>query len=84
MLELVDSEFEPAADFEVCEESGELRTVKVWRNGEFGTPREKCLTGPQRLRMLFATPANLHDAKFACQYNCFGRIELPQSLAACS
>ncbi len=84
ILELVDSNFEPAADFEVCEESGELRTVKVWRNGAFGTPREKCLTGPQRLRMLFAIPVKLHDAKFACQDNCFGKIELPQPLAICS
>jgi hypothetical protein len=84
LLELVSDEFDPAADFEVCEESGALCTLEVWQTGEFVSPQEKCMTGPQRLRMLFAAPQSLHSAKFACHYHCFGKIELPHPLAACS
>jgi hypothetical protein len=83
-LEMVASEFNPTEDFEVCEEAAALHTVEVWRNRKFAPQREKTVTGPQRLRMLFATPSYVHDAKFACHYTCFGRIELPRPVAACS
>ncbi len=83
-LELVSSDFDPTADFEVCEQAGALQSLEVWRNGEFVSLREGNVSGPQRLRMLFAIPQELRHAKFAYQFTCIGSLELPNPVAACS
>jgi hypothetical protein len=84
LLELVASDFDPSSDFEVCEEAGALCSVEICRNGEFEPLLERCVHGPQRLRMLFATPPYLRDAKFACQFTSFGKLEIPGAVALAS
>jgi hypothetical protein len=83
-LELVSGDFDPTADFEVCEEAGSVYTVEVWKNERFVPLREENVTGPQRLRMLCAVPQHLRDAKFASQFTCFGRLALPNPATACN
>jgi len=83
-LELVSGDFDPTADFEVCEEAGSVYAVEVWKNERFLPLREVNVTGPQRLRMLCAVPQRLREAKFACQFTCFGRLALPSPATACN
>lgn len=83
-LDLVQRDFDPGEEFEVCEEAGELHTLEVWRNGDFVPCGESNLTGPQRLRMLCGVPQTLRQAKFAYHFTCFGSFELPSPVEASS
>lgn len=81
-LTLVAADFEAKEDLEFCEETALLHTLEIWRDGAFAEQGEGTVTGPQRLRMLFAVPRGMRDAKFAYHFTHFGRIALPAPVAA--
>jgi hypothetical protein len=80
-LALVRSDFEPEEALEICEQTGVLHSFEVWSRGEFIAGNEGEVTGPQRLRMLFAVPRGLREAKFSYRFTHFGSLTLPTPLA---
>jgi hypothetical protein len=80
-LFLVEREFEPEEELDFCETMATIHTLEVWRNGGFVLAREGNVAGPQRLRMVFAVPHGLADAKFAYHFTYFGRLALPAPVA---
>jgi hypothetical protein len=58
-----------------------LHTLEVWRNGRFEAQGSQNVTGTQRLRMLFAVPTDMPEAKFAYHFTHFGKVALPAHLA---
>jgi len=81
-LVLVNADWSPEEDLEICEETGIPHTVEVWREGRFAPLSDGLLTGPQRLRMLFAVPENSKDVKFGYHFTYFGRLTLPAAGSA--
>lgn len=81
-LSLVDAGFEPREELEFCRETALLHAVEVWRNGEFVPQGPAEVTGPQRLRLLFAAPAGMTHARFAYHFTCFGHVTLPSEVFA--
>jgi hypothetical protein len=78
---VVPHDFVPAEDLDFCGEMGIIHTLEVWRNGGFANHRGGDVTGPQRLRMLFAVPHGLTHAKFAYHFTYFGSLTFPASVA---
>jgi hypothetical protein len=81
VLALVPADFQPDAEFEFSAQTGLLHTLEVWRDGRFQPQGSQNVTGTQRLKMLFAVPLEVRQAKFAYHFTHFGRIALPASLA---
>lgn len=80
-LSLVAFDFEPSEELEATDRVGLLHTIEVLRGREFVTLGEGSVTGPQRLRMLFAVTKELLDVKFGYHFTYFGRVELPAAVA---
>jgi hypothetical protein len=78
---VVQRDFEPEEELDFCAEMGVVRTLEVWRDGEFRQHRDGEVTGPQRLRMLFVVPHGLVNAKFAYHFTYFGSLTFPTSVA---
>jgi hypothetical protein len=81
ILFLVPFDFEPEEDLVISETMAVVHTLELWRNGQFVRPRESEVTGPQRLRILFAVPHGLKHAKFAYHFTYFGSLALPAPVA---
>jgi hypothetical protein len=81
-LTVVNANWSPAEDLEICLETGIPHTIEAWRNGSFEPFTSGSLTGPQRLRMLFAVPEDSKHVKFQYHFTCFGRLELPKGVPA--
>ena len=81
-LTLVAGDFEAEEELEFCQEMALLHALEVWHDGEFAPRGEGHLAGPQRLRMLFAVPHGLKEAKFAYHFTHFGRLALPAPIEA--
>jgi hypothetical protein len=81
ILFLVPHDFEPEEDLVICQTMAVVHTLEVWRNGQFVPQGEGNVTGPQRLRMLFAVPNGLKHAKFAYHFTYFGSLALPAPVA---
>ena len=79
---VVQRDFVPEEDLDFCAEMGVIESVEVWRNGRFVSHATGEVTGPQRLRMLFAIPHGLTHAKFAYHFTYFGNLTFPASMAA--
>lgn len=82
LLTLVAGDFEPAEELDFCEEMALLHTLEVWRDGQFVMRGEGSVSGPQRLRMLFAVPRGMREMKFSYHFTCFGRLLLPEGVEA--
>jgi hypothetical protein len=80
VLALVPIDFQPDEEFEFCGETALLHTLEVWRNGRFEPQGSQNVIGTQRLRMLFAVPQNVRDAKFTYHFTHFGNVALPARL----
>jgi len=78
---VVQRDFEPEEDLDLCEEMGVIHALEVWRNGEFVPHQEGNVTGPQRLRMVLAVPHGLTNAKFAYHLTYFGSVTFPAAVA---
>jgi hypothetical protein len=81
-LSLIRADFEPEEPLEACMEVGLLHSAEIFRDGRFVPFGDEEVTGPQRLRMLFASTPGMADAKFAYHFNYFGRVQLPTAVAA--
>jgi hypothetical protein len=81
-LSLIRADFEPEEPLEACMEVGLLHSAEILRDGRFVPLGEGEVTGPQRLRMLFAATPGMAEAKFAYHFNYFGRVPLPTAVAA--
>jgi hypothetical protein len=81
ILFLVPHDFEPEDDLVISETMAVVHTLEIWRNGKFAPQGEGDVTGPQRLRMLFAVPHGLKHAKFAYHFTYFGSLALPAPIA---
>jgi|SRR5579863_192747 len=81
MLAMVPADFEPDSEFEFCGQTALLHTVEVCRNGRFKPQGAQNVTGTQRLRMLFAIPDDVREAKFAYHFTHFGTVALPAHFA---
>jgi hypothetical protein len=80
-LALVPADFQSAAEFEFCAQTALLHTLEVWRNGRFEPQGAQNVKGAQRLRMLFAVPQGVREAKFTYHFTHFGKIAFPASVA---
>ena len=80
-LALVPADFQPDTEFEFSGQTALLHTLEVWRNGRFQAQGAHNVTGTQRMRMLFAIPHDVQQAKFAYHFTHFGRVALPGHLA---
>ncbi len=78
---VVQHDFVPAEELDFCSEMGVVHSLEVWRNGRFSGHRGRNVTGPQRLRMLFAVPYGLTHAKFAYHFTYFGSLTFPADVA---
>ena len=81
LLALVPADFQPEVEFEFCDKTALLHTLEVWRNGRFEPQGSQNVSGTQRLRMLFAIPQEVQEAKFTYHFSHFGRIAIPAPLA---
>jgi hypothetical protein len=81
-LSLIRADFEPEEPLEACLEVGLLHSAEIFRDGRFVPLGDEEVTGPQRLRMLFAATPGIAEAKFAYHFNYFGRLQLPTAVAA--
>jgi hypothetical protein len=79
-LALVPADFQPNTEFEFCGQTALLHTLEVWRNGRFESQGVENVTGTQRLRMLFAIPNDVRQAKFTYHFTHFGKVALPVPL----
>jgi len=79
MLALVPADFEPESEFEFCGQTALLHTVEVCRNGQFKPQGAQNVTGAQRLRLLFAVPDDVRQAKFSYHFTYFGSVTFPIS-----
>jgi hypothetical protein len=80
-LFLVPFDFEPEEDLVISRTMAVVHTLEVWRTGKFIPQGEGNVTGPQRLRILFAVPHGLTHAKFAYHFTYFGDLALPAPVA---
>jgi hypothetical protein len=80
-LALVPADFQPDEEFEFSGQTALLHTLEIWRNGRFEPQGAQSVTGRQRLRMLFAVPHDVRDAKFAYHFTHFGKVALPAGVA---
>jgi hypothetical protein len=78
---VVQRDFEPEEELDLCEEMGLIHALEVWRNGKFVPHREGNVTGPQRVRMVLAVPHGLTNAKFAYHFAYFGSLNFPAPVA---
>lgn len=76
-LTLVRGDFEPHEELELCMDTALLHTLEIWCEGDFAPRGAGLVTGPQRLRMLFAVPHGMLWVKFACHFTYFGDFALP-------
>ncbi len=81
-LALVRGNFEPKEELELCMDTGLLHTLEIWRDGAFAPQGEGLVTGPQRLRLLFAVPHGMIWVKFAYHFTYFGDFALPAPVTA--
>ncbi len=79
ILFLVPQDFEPEEVLVISQTMAVVHTLEIWRNGKFVRPRESDVTGPQRVRILFAVPRACPHAKFAyCFHGNFGPSRFPR------
>jgi hypothetical protein len=81
ILFLVPQDFEPEEDLVICETMAVVHTLEIWSRGTFVPQGDGDVTGPQRVRMLFAVPRGLTQAKFAYHFTHFGSLTLPAPAA---
>jgi hypothetical protein len=81
ILFLVPQDFEPEEELMICETMAVVHTLEIWRGGAFVPHGAGDVKGPQRLRILFAVPRGLRQAKFAYHFTHFGSLTLPESAA---
>lgn len=79
-LTLVPADFQAEEEFEFCGQTALLHTLEVCRDGRFGPQGPGNVAGPQRLRMLFAVPQEVRQAKFTYHFTEFGNVTLPGQL----
>jgi hypothetical protein len=79
-LALVPADFVPADPTYVCERLGALHSAEIFVNGKFQPAAEGEVTGPQRLRLLFAIGDDVRAVKFAKGVTYFGHVQLPAPL----
>jgi hypothetical protein len=60
---------------------GLVRSLEVKRGGAFVAQGSGNVVGPQRLRILFAVPHGLVNAKFAYHFTYFGSLILTAPVA---
>ncbi len=77
MLAMVPADFQPEEEFECSSQTAVLHTLEVSRNGKFKPQGAQNVTGAQRLRMLFAVPEDVRQAKFSYHFTYFGNVALP-------
>ena len=82
MISLVPAEFEPDEALEVPGLIGLPHTIEILQEGRFVPYGNELVCGRHRLRMLFAVPQDLHDARFAYQFTYFGSVSLQSGVAA--
>jgi hypothetical protein len=82
VLALVPADFQPDSEFEFCGQTGLLHTLEVWNKGRFEPQGAENVTGTKRLRMLFAIPNGVRQAKFTYHFTHFGTVALPAPTAA--
>src|SRR5262249_723933 len=80
-LFLVQRDFMPDEDLAFCETMGLGRSLEIQRDGVFVAQGSGHVVGPQRLRILFAVPHGLVNAKFAYHFTYFGSLTLPAPVA---
>lgn len=81
VLALVPADFQPDVEFEFSGQTALLHTLEVRRNGRFEPQGSKNVTGPQRLRLLFAVPQDVREAKFTYHFTYFGKVAFPAPVA---
>ena len=79
-LALVPADFAPADPTDVCVDLGGLHSGERFVSGRFQPLGEGELTGPQRLRLLFAIGNEVRAVKLASGVTYFGHIQLPPPL----
>jgi hypothetical protein len=79
-LTLIPADFQAQEEFEFCLKTALLHTLEVWRDGQFEPQGAGNVAGTQRLRMLFAVPQEVRQAKFTYHFTEFGRLALPARL----
>jgi hypothetical protein len=82
MISLVPAEFEPDEALEVPGLIGVPHTIEILQEGRFVPYGNELVCGRHRLRMLFAVPQDLHEARFAYQFTYFGSVSLQSGVAA--
>jgi hypothetical protein len=80
-LFVVERDFEPEEELAFCETMGLVRSLEVQRDGAFVAQGSGDVVGPQRLRILFAVPHGLVNAKFAYHFTYFGSLTLTAPVA---
>ena len=80
-LFVVERDFEPDEELAFCETMGLVHSLEVQRDGAFVAKGSGNVVGPQRLRILFAVPHGLVDAKFAYHFTYFGGLTFPAPVA---
>jgi hypothetical protein len=80
-LFVVQRDFEPEEELAFCETMGLVHSLELKRDGEFVSHGSGNVVGPQRLRILFAVPHGLQNAKFAYHFTYFGSLTFPAPVA---
>ena len=80
-LFVVERGFEPNEELDFCETMGLARALEIKRHGAFVAQGSGDVVGPQRLRILFAVPDGLVNAKFAYHFTYFGSLTFTAPVA---
>jgi len=81
-LALVPADYVPDDEVEVSERICPLHSAELHVNGAFRPAAEQAVSGPQRVRLLFAVHDEIREVKFALFVTYFGRVQLPAPLPA--